>query len=297
MRALVIGRSGQIARALAARSGRFGCEVVCRGRDDIDVLSRTALASALQEVAPAILINAAAFTAVDQAEQQPEAAYALNATVPTMLAELAAARELPLLHMSTDYVFAGDKPTPYLETDPTAPQSVYGASKLAGEQGVLSAHPGALVVRTAWIYDRAGKNFVRTMLRLATSRSEIGVVADQVGCPTFAEDLADGLLTLAQGTALGTPAGAGLYHLAAAGEASWADFASAIFAGAAQRGGPSAVVRPIASAAYPTLAKRPANSRLDCTKIALIHAITLPQWQNGLARCLDQIAEDGWVLE
>ena len=190
---------------------------------------------------------------------------------------------MPLIHLSTDYVFAGTKPAPYVETDPTDPQGAYGATKLAGEEAVCAAAPNGAILRTAWVYSPFGANFVRTMLRLAESRDEVGVVADQFGTPTSARDIADAVLRVAANlVAHDDPALRGLFHMASAGDTHWAGFAEAIFAESAARGGPTARVRHITTAEYPTTAKRPANSRLDCTKLAAIHGVRLPEWRAAL---------------
>ena len=193
-----------------------------------------------------------------------------------------------MLHLSTDYVFDGAKASPYIESDPTRPLSVYGASKLAGEHAVLAAQPESLVLRTAWVYAPYGRNFMRTMLRLAESRDEVAVVADQRGAPTYAPDIARALITLAL-KAQHRSGPFGIHHMAGGGETTWAQFAAAIFAGAIARGARSASVRSIATADYPTPAPRPANSRLDSGKLARDWEVALPHWQDGLARGLDAL--------
>jgi dTDP-4-dehydrorhamnose reductase len=235
------------------------------------------------------VINAAAYTAVDKAESEPEAAFCLNRDVPAALARACAEAGVPLVHFSTDYVFDGSKAAPYVETDPVNPAGVYGASKAEGEAQVLGAGGPAIVLRTSWVYSAFGTNFVRTMLRLAATREEIGVVADQIGRPTWAEDCAQGALRAVLALMEGQVRGAELFHLAGAGDASWADFAEAIFAESAARGGPSARVKRIATADYPTSARRPANSRLDCTK--MIGALDWPMrdWRLSLAACFEEL--------
>jgi len=200
------------------------------------------------------------------------------------VAQAARTLGVPLVHISTDYVFDGTLDRPYVESDPTAPSGVYGASKLAGEQAVLSAYPeGSAVLRVAWVYSPFGSNFVKTMLRLAGDRDEVSVVADQVGNPTSALDIADGILKVARNLVTNPdPALRGVFHMTARGEASWADFAKAIFAASDAHGGTSATVRPISTIEYPTPAVRPANSRLDCGLIAHIHGVVLPEWRGSL---------------
>ena len=293
MRLVVTGREGQVATALALAGGRQGVEVVRLGRPELDLERLETIAPALRAARPDAVVSAAAYTAVDQAESEPERAHRVNALAPGRLAEAAADLGAPILHLSTDYVFDGRKPSPYAETDPTGPVTVYGASKLAGEQAV-AAHPRHVILRTAWVYAPHGKNFVRTMLRLAETREEVGVVGDQLGCPTSADDIAQGVLKIAAALHAGQGA-TGLYHMAGTGEASWAGFATAIFEGARRRGGPSSRVRSIATADYPTPAARPANSRLDCARVGEVFGVTLPPWRESLERCLATLAaEQGW---
>ena len=294
MRLVVTGREGQVATALARAGERQRIEVVRLGRPELDLERLETIAPALRAARPDVVVSAAAYTAVDQAESEPERAHRVNALAPGRLAEMAAELAAPILHLSTDYVFDGRKPSPYVETDPTGPVTVYGAGKLAGEQAVAHRNPRHVILRTAWVYAPHGKNFVRTMLRLAESREEVGVVADQLGCPTSADDIAQGVLKIAAALHAGQGA-PGLYHMAGTGEASWAGFAGAIFEGARRRGGPSARVKPIATADYPTPAARPANSRLDCARVGDVFGVALPPWRESLGRCLDTLAaEQGW---
>ena len=294
MRLVVTGREGQVATALVLAGERQGIEVVRLGRPELDLERLETIAPALRAARPDVVVSAAAYTAVDQAESEPERAHRVNALAPGRLAEVAADLGAPILHLSTDYVFDGRKASPYAETDDTGPVTVYGAGKLAGEQAVAAAHRRHVILRTAWVYAPHGKNFVRTMLRLAETREEVGVVGDQLGCPTSADDIAQGVLKIAAALHAGQGA-PGLYHMAGTGEASWAGFATAIFEAARRRGGPSARVRSIATADYPTPAARPANSRLDCARVGEAFDVTLPPWRESLERCLDRIAtEEGW---
>ena len=294
MRLVVTGRDGQVATSLAEAGARAGIEVVRLGRPELDLERLETIAPALRAARPDVVVSAAAYTAVDQAEQEPERAQLVNALAPGRLAEVAADLGAPILHLSTDYVFDGLKSTPYVETDPAAPVTVYGATKLAGEFAVARVNPRHAILRTAWVYAPHGKNFVRTMLRLAETRDEVGVVGDQLGCPTSAADIAKGVLRIAAALRAGEGQ-PGLYHMAGAGEASWAEFAAAIFEGAQARGGPVARVKPIATADYPTPAARPANSRLDCARAQAVFGVALPTWRDGLDRCLDVLAADqGW---
>lgn len=291
MRVLVIGRSGQVARALARRAAAQGVVLETLGRPDFDLAAPDSAESLIAARRPDVVINPAAYTAVDAAETDAEAAHAINATGAGVIAAAAARIGTPVIHVSTDYVFAGVKPESYVETDPVGPTGVYGRTKLEGERLVMAANPRATIVRTAWVYDAAGRNFVRTMLRVAKQRPELTVVSDQRGCPTFADDLADALLTIARAPK------PGVVHCAGAGETVWSEFAQQIFALSAERGGPSARVRPIPSSDYPTPAKRPANSRLDCTKLAAEYGVVMRPWQAALADCVDEIAAAGWRVE
>jgi dTDP-4-dehydrorhamnose reductase len=285
---LVLGRSGQVARELEKLGPPEGFELEFAGRERLD-LTTADPGQLVRETRPAAVINAAAYTAVDKAESEPEAAFRLNRDVPAALALACAEAGVPLVHFSTDYVFDGSKVAPYVETDPVNPAGVYGASKAEGEAQVLAAGGPAIVLRTSWVYSALGANFVKTMLRLAATREEIGVVADQIGRPTWAEDCARGALRAVQALLDGEVKGPELFHLAGAGDASWADFAEAIFAESAARGGPSARVKRIATADYPTPARRPANSRLDCTK--MIGALDWPMrdWRLSLAACFEEL--------
>ena len=291
MRILVTGVEGQVARSLSERAGSAGHQVQTLGRPHLDLSEDPhRIASIIEADAPDAIVSAAAYTAVDQAEQEPELAFAVNARGAGAIARAAATLDVPLVHLSTDYVFDGQKPEPYEETDPTNPMGAYGASKLAGEHEVLSQHPNSAILRTAWVYSPFGKNFVKTMLRLAADRDQISVVADQVGNPTSALDIADGVFTVLSNLAEGDdPARRGIFHMTARGEASWADFANAIFRVSAAMAGPVARVRPIATADYPTPARRPANSRLDSSRIAAVHNVRLPDWQTSLNTVLDRL--------
>lgn len=285
---LVTGGTGQLASALAAAATVPVCLV---GRPAFDFDRPETIATTFDQAAPWLVVNAAAYTAVDTAEKDADAAYRANRDGPAELARLCGAAGIPLIHISTDYVFDGDKGEPYVETDPVAPQGVYGASKLAGEQAVLDACPAAIVLRTSWVYAPTGRNFVRTMLTLGKTRDRLTVVADQKGCPTTAEDLAAAILQIAARIA---DTGwqddyAGVFHAAGTGWTTWHGLASAVFAEAARHGAPSPLVDPITTAAWPTPAKRPTDSRLDCTKLAEVFGVRLPDWRRSLARTIDVI--------
>lgn len=286
---LVLGRSGQTARELAKLGAPEGSELVFAGRERFDLLTASDPAALIEALEPAAVINAAAYTAVDKAESEPELAFRLNRDVPAALARACASAGVPLVHFSTDYVFDGSKPEPYVEADPVRPLGVYGRSKAEGEEAVMAAGGPAAVLRTSWVFSAFGSNFLKTMLRLAQSREEIGVVADQFGRPTWAEDCARGALRAVQGLLEGEIKGAELFHLAGGGDASWADFAEAVFVEAAARGWPSAKIRRITTAEYPTTVRRPANSRLDCTRIVRVLNWTIRPWRESLASCFEEL--------
>ncbi|QNM83809.1 dTDP-4-dehydrorhamnose reductase [Sphingomonas sabuli] len=289
MRIVVTGREGQVVRSLAER----GDDIVPLGRPDLDLVAEPdVIVAAIEAVRPDVIVNAAAYTAVDKAESERDLAFAINERGAGAVARAANRLGVPLIHLSTDYVFSGDKPEPYVESDPTGPTGVYGASKLAGERAVLDAHDNAAVLRTAWVYSPFGGNFVKTMLRLARERDELGIVADQRGNPTSALDIADGVLAVAANLARSDdPALRGTFHMTAGGEATWAEFAEEIFAQSARSGGPSATVNRIATADYPTPARRPANSRLDCSRLREMHGVALPDWRQSTAAVVSRLLE------
>ncbi|MEO5586475.1 MAG: dTDP-4-dehydrorhamnose reductase [Novosphingobium sp.] len=284
MKIAVTGRHGQVVASLLERGAAAGHEIVALGRPELDLADHASVARALEASAPDAVVSAAAYTAVDKAETERELAFAINADGANAVALAAKALGVPLIQLSTDYVFDGGLDRPYLETDATDPAGIYGASKLAGETAVLRAYPAnSAILRLAWIYSPFGDNFVKTMLRLAAERREIAVVADQVGNPTNALDIADGILRVAGNLVTDpNPALRGVFHMTARGEATWADFAEATFAASGVRGGPQTKVRRITAAEYPTLAARPANSRLDCSLIETVHGVTLPVWRAAL---------------
>ena len=289
-RLVCLGRSGQVALSLQEKAGA-GLTVIALGRPELDLAGPPdAIRTAIAQARPHAVVNAAAHTAVDQAESDEDAAFAVNAAGAGAAASACAALGLPFVHLSTDYVYSGDKPAPYIETDPTGPTGAYARTKLAGEARVLAAHPDAVVMRTAWVYSPFGKNFVRTMLRLAEGRDTVTVVADQVGCPTYAPDIAEACIAVARALGAEPKGRGGVYHYAGAGETNWAGFARAIFDGAATRGLPSATVADIPTSAYPTPAKRPANSRLDCAKIEAAFGVAPKPWRDSLSVCLDRLA-------
>jgi len=284
MRVLVTGREGQVARSLKERGLEAGHEVVTLGRPILDLAgSPQSIVAAILAERPEAIISAAAYTAVDLAESEPELAFAINAKGPAAIAQAARALSVPLIHLSTDYVFDGSKPSPYTEEDSTGPTSVYGCTKLDGEKAVISEHRNSIVLRTSWVYSPFGTNFVKTMLRLGAEHEQVRVVADQYGTPTSAFDIADAILSIVSELQLDSDRSRrGIFHLAGSGEASWAEFAKEIFATSAEMGGPSAKVKAITTKEYPTLAKRPANSRLDSGRLERIHGVKLPGWRDSL---------------
>ena len=283
MRILVTGREGQVARSLIECGSRAGHDIVPLGRPELDLTNESgAIIAAIEGQRPDVVVSAAAYTAVDKAESEPDRVFATNERGAGAGARAARLLDVPLVHLSTDYVFDGSQASPYVEEDSPAPTGVYGASKLAGEKAVLAEHGNSAILRTAWVYSPFGANFVKTMLRLAADREEIGVVADQRGNPTSALDIADGVLAVAANLLRDDDPGLrGIFHMTAEGEASWAQFAETIFAASAEKGGPTARVKHIATADYTTPARRPANSRLDCGKLERSHGVSLPNWRGS----------------
>jgi dTDP-4-dehydrorhamnose reductase len=300
MRILLFGANGQVGhelrRSLASRgeivattrSGRLedgrACEVA-----DFD--APDALPGLVERIAPGLVVNAAAYTAVDKAESDREAAFRANAEAPSRIAEACARMGVPLVHYSTDYVFDGTGTRPYRENDPTAPLGVYGESKLAGEQGIRDSGASHVILRTAWVYAAHGKNFLRTMLRLGAERDTLGVVTDQIGTPTSAGLIADVTADVIAQLVPQAGTRSGTWHLTASGETSWHGFAEAIFAGAVSRGllARAPQVNAIATTDYPTPARRPAYSRLDTTRLQADFGVKLPAWREACARVLDEI--------
>ncbi|MET3597485.1 dTDP-4-dehydrorhamnose reductase [Mesorhizobium shonense] len=281
MRLAVTGREGQVALSLIeAARGREDVEVVAVGRPALDLARPETVFPALAAARPDIVVSAAAYTNVDQAEDEKELAFTVNATGAGKVAEAAAGLGVPVIHLSTDYVFDGAKDGAYVVTDATAPLGVYGASKLAGEKAVAAANPRHLILRTAWVYSPFGKNFVKTMLRLASDRDEISVVADQWGNPTSALDIADAILHAAATFDRDKAFDAfGVYHLVGTGETNWSGFARHIMEASQALGGPHASVRDIATTDYPTKAKRPPNSRLSSVKFKDVLQWRAPPWR------------------
>ncbi|WP_375460354.1 dTDP-4-dehydrorhamnose reductase [uncultured Enterovirga sp.] len=279
---LLTGGTGQVGISLQQLGWPDGIRLHAPARSELDLGDPASVQRAVDARPWSAIISSGAYTAVDKAESEVGQAWAANALAPAILAHGAARAGIPIVHVSTDYVFAGTKDGFYREDDPVGPVGIYGASKEGGEQAVRTANPRHAIVRTAWVVSPHRANFLRTMLRLAADRDELRVVADQFGCPTFAGDLANALQNMVLRLARDETAPTGTYHFVNAGEASWADFAAAIFEASARRGGPSCRVVPITTADYPTPARRPANSRLATDRIRADFGIEPRPWQAAL---------------
>ena len=278
MSVLVFGKTGQVARELAARG-----DVICLGREDADLSDPDACAAVIAATDATAVINAAAYTAVDRAEDEEALATSINGHAPAAMARAAVARGLPFVQISTDYVFDGSGDAPWHPDDAVAPLGAYGRSKLVGEQGVRAAGGTCAILRTSWVFSAHGANFVKTMLRLSEDRDRLTIVADQIGGPTWAGDIADSCLSMARAMQQGQSGGT--YHLSGGPDVSWADFAREVFT----RSGRKVDVVDIPSAEYPTPAKRPANSRLDCTSLSRDFDLARPDWRVGLQSVLKDL--------
>lgn len=291
MKFLITGSNGQVGSCLVKQLVLMpDVEFLAVDRALLDITDSAAVSKLIDEFKPDAIINAAAYTAVDRAEQEVELSYAINRDGPQFLAQAAHAIGAVMLHISTDYVFAGDKDGEYVETDDVAPQGIYGQSKLAGELAVAAACPRHIILRTAWVFCETGNNFVKTMLRLAQTRNELGVVSDQFGGPTYAGDIARALIVMAKAMYLGDTA-YGVYHFAGQPHVNWHQFAVEIFSQAKSQGllNKDMLVNAISSEQYPTPAKRPANSKLNCCKIEQIFDIKLSDWQAVLNNLNDYL--------
>jgi dTDP-4-dehydrorhamnose reductase len=290
-RVLVTGRGGQLATGLAEALPAQGFEPVLVGQPDFEFDQPATIAAAFAAARPEAVVNCAAWTAVDAAEDNEAGAFLANAIGPALVARHCAALGIPLVQVSTDYVFDGRKGAPYVETDAPNPLGAYGRTKLAGEWAALAGNPRTIVMRTAWVFSAVGNNFLRTMLRVGAERPVLRVVADQHGSPTAAPDLADAIAgVLARLRATGWREDhRGVFHAVAAGHTTWHAFAEAIFAAAAPPGGPRPEVQAISTADYPTRATRPADGRLDTARLAEVFGVALPPWQQGLARVIGAV--------
>ncbi|MCD1627537.1 MAG: dTDP-4-dehydrorhamnose reductase [Paracoccaceae bacterium] len=286
MRVLVFGQTGQVATELARRAGD-DVVMTCLGRNRADLSDPAACAAAIAASDADVVINAAAYTAVDRAETEEDLATTINGSAPGAMAQACAARGIPFLHISTDYVFDGSGTQPWQPDDVTGPLGGYGRSKLAGEVAVRAAGGPHAILRTSWVVSAHGANFVKTMLRLGAERDTLTIVADQIGGPTAAADIAAALLTMTRAFHAGQGT-TGTYHFSGAPDVSWADFARAIFAGS----GLTCMVEDIPTSAYPTPARRPANSRMDCTALTRDYGIERPDWRESLRDILADLKEN-----
>jgi dTDP-4-dehydrorhamnose reductase len=292
VRVFFIGAEGQIARSLRETVSKNPDFVIGWGaRPQLDIRRPDLVHRALADFSPDLVINPAAYTAVDLAESEPDLAFAINHRGAEIVAAAAHTVNAPIIHLSTDYVFDGAKDKPYNETDPVAPQGVYGRSKLAGERAVAAANPRHIILRTSWVYSPFGTNFVRTILRLAADRDRLRVVNDQIGCPTYAPDVANAILTIARkvGTSGWQSRRGGVTHLAGPEEITWCSFAQRILQASETERNRFVVVDAITTAEYPTPAKRPANSRLCCDRLASVFDVRLPPLERSLEDCIERL--------
>lgn len=285
MKLALLGATGQVGREIAAIARADGVDIATLSRGDADLLVPGAAAAAIMRLRPSIIINAAAWTAVDKAESEPDRAFRVNASAVAEIAAAAAETGARLIHLSTDYVFAGDADRPLAEDAPVGPLNVYGASKLEGERLALAADPGCVILRTSWVYAPHGQNFVRTMLRLSQTRSDAQIVSDQIGGPTPAASIAAAALAVAarRGGAVG------IFHFQGAPAASWAEFAAAVFAAAGRR----VEIRRITSAEFPSAARRPLRAILDCSRIKREYGIEQPDWRVDLPSTVARLIAAG----
>jgi len=300
MKILVAGARGQVARALLEAAPNHTCVLLqCIGRPDLDLLKPETIARAVAAFVPDLVINAAAYTDVDRAEGDPATAFSVNRDGAGAVAAAAALGGKPIIHLSSDYVFDGATTGAYLESDEPSPRSVYGRSKLEGEHAVAEANSRHIILRTAWIYAPFGSNFVRTVLRLANERDHLAIVDDQIGCPTYAPDIAEAILTIADRleTTGWRPSYAGVTHLAGPEAMTWCAFARRVFQASAARGGRAVQIDPITSAEYPTAAPRPANSWLASDRLEALFGVRLPRFDESVADCLDRLFAKASMLE
>lgn len=291
---LVTGASGQLGNAIIRRLTSTGEPFMAVTRPEFEFANPATLTSCFETAEPSLVINTAAYTAVDKAEADQDAAIAANHIGPLLLAMLCAKAGIPFIHISTDYVFDGNKGAPYLETDPTNPTGVYGATKCRGEEAILATDARATILRTAWVYSRHGKNFARTMINAGRKLPVLRVVADQRGTPTAAADLAAAILHIARKIAETgwLPRYRGVFHATSSGETTWHGFAGAIFQEAEKLGYTAPEVQPIATKDWPTAARRPPDSRLDCSKLEGVFNVTLPNWRTSLPRVIFDLIDE-----
>ncbi|QLR43851.1 dTDP-4-dehydrorhamnose reductase [Enterobacter sp. RHBSTW-00994] len=285
MKVLVTGANGQVGHLLAKKLSEMPeVELLSVDKNKLDIVDSQAVTETVSGFKPDVIINAAAYTAVDKAEAEHDVAYAINCLGPKNLAEAAEKYGALLIHISTDYVFPGDKEDAYLESDTTGPTSVYGQTKLDGENAVMQACPRHIIIRTAWVFGEHGNNFVKTMLRLAETHSQLRIVSDQIGGPTYAGDIADSIIKIAHSVIREDKTDYGIYHYAGLPHVSWSEFAEAIFSKAIEYGviQQLPIVNRIMTSEYPTPAHRPANSKLDTQRITQCYGITASDWKQAL---------------
>lgn len=293
MKLLIIGAKGQLGWELGKRGDRQGFDADSVDLPDFNITDQAQVVKQIEKSKPNMVINASAYTAVDRAESESELAFAVNERGPSYLADACGAHGIPMVHVSTDYVFSGAKEAPYLENDPVSPMGVYGQSKAAGEEAVRNRLKSHIIIRTAWLYGINGQNFVKTMLRLGKERKTIRVVADQYGCPTYAADLADAILAIAGQVGNGLKGNWGTYHYCGRGSTTWHGFAEAIFEMAKPLISMKIQnVEPISTDAYPTSAKRPVNSVLDCSRIQIEFGVRNRPWKESLWKMLKIVLTD-----
>ena len=288
-RILLIGSKGQLGQYLFdVFTSNNHYELICLARSELDLSQANEIGDAIRLVNPDLVINATAYTAVDNAEEQQELAFSINATAPEMMAKACEGLSIPFVHFSTDYVFSGDAETPYKEIDEPDPQGVYGASKLAGEKAILASECEAYIFRTAWVYSQRGNNFYKSMLRLAVDRSELGIVSDQFGSPTYASSIANAVVVVVEKILdKGVSKETGIYHMTCSGTTNWSGFAKAIFSSK----NVDIIVNEITTSDYPTPAKRPAYSVLDNSKLLRNFGVRLPNWQDALDTCVAETSQ------
>lgn len=289
------GREGQVTRALQSLGqASLDLEVIACGRPSFDLLDPESVTRSITEAKPDIVVNAAAYTAVDKAETDERTATLVNGVGAGSVASAAHSLGIPVIQISTDYVYDGTKPDPYLETDRVGPMGAYGRTKLTGEYLVAAANPKHIILRTSWVYAEHGANFVRTMLRLAKERGSVRVVADQHGTPTYAGDIAQAIVQISRTVLASQDHGVfGTYHLTNEGFTTWAAFAEEVFAASAALGGAHCPVTHITTAEYPTLARRPANSRLNTDKIRTALGVSMPHWRDATRTCVAALISTG----
>ena len=294
---LQFGQTGQVGRELIGQANLRNINIIALGRADVDLVDDIAITQAIENASSDVrfVVNAAAYTAVDDAESDQDAAFRTNHLAPAAMAKACASRGLGFIHLSTDYVFDGSGSVPYREQDAVSPLGVYGHSKLAGESAVRMAHGSAIILRTSWVFSPYGKNFLKTMLGLASRRDELSVVSDQIGCPTSALAIADVILDLVCRHNTSNPVPGGVYNVCGVEKSSWYDFAKAIFKELEMRELKRPVVYPVTTEEYPTLAARPKYSVLDCGKIEAVLDRALPPWRDAIPRCVDVLIAEGFI--